>query len=121
LANLERQGYRYYLPRLRTKKIHRGRAELVTVPIFPRYLFMRLNSSGSDQSWAPISSTRGPSQLVHFVGWPAKVDDELVELMRTREKDIPAETLFRRCDAVLITDGPFAGIEAIYQTPNAAR
>jgi len=121
LANLERQGYECYLPKMRIERIRRRKAEVTTEPMFPRYLFIRLDSSDQGKSWSPIRSTVGVSQLVHFGARAAKVDDALVDLLRQREQALPAEALFTSGDSVVITDGPFAGIDAIYQTADAER
>ena len=121
LANLERQGYECYLPQMRIERIRRRKAEVATEPMFPRYLFIRLDSSDQGKSWSPIRSTLGVSQLVHFGARAAKVDDTLVDLLRQRERAMPTEAMFHRGDSVIITDGPFAGIEAIYQTADADR
>lgn len=121
LANLERQGYECYLPQMRIERIRRRKAEVTTEPMFPRYLFIRLDSSDQGKSWSPIRSTLGVSQLVHFGARAAKVDDTLVHLLRQREQVMPAEAMFASGDSVVITDGPFAGIEAIYQTTDAER
>ena len=119
LANLERQGYECYLPQMRMERIRRRKAEIATEPMFPRYLFIRLDSSNQGKSWSPIRSTLGVSQLVHFGARAARVDDTLVDLLRQREQATPAEAMFTSGDSVVITDGPFAGIEAIYQTADA--
>ena len=66
LTNLERQGYTCYLPLLRVEKIRRRKAEVVSEPMFARYLFVRLSTSDNAPSWAPIRSTLGVSQLVRF-------------------------------------------------------
>ena len=121
LANLERQGYVCYLPQIRIEWIRGRKAEVVIEPMFPRYLFIRLDSSDQGKSWSPIRSTLGVSQLVHFGARAAKVDDTLVDLLRQRERTAPAEAMFQSGDAVVITDGPFAGIEATYQTADAER
>ncbi len=121
LTNLERQGYECYLPRLQVEKIRRGKAQVVSEAMFPRYLFVRLDASGQGQSWSPIRSTLGVSALVRFGGQPARVDEGLVNLLRGREQEQPLETLFQAGDAVVITEGPFAGIEAVYQTADAER
>lgn len=121
LANLERQGYECYLPQMRIERIRRRKAEVATEPMFPRYLFIRLDSSDQGKSWSPIRSTLGVSQLVHFGARAAKVDDTLVDLLRQRERSLPTEAMFQTGDSVVISDGPFAGIEAIYQTANAER
>jgi hypothetical protein len=79
LANLERQGYECYLPQMRIERIRRRKAEVATEPMFPRYLFIRLDSSDQGKSRSPIRSTLGVSQLVHFGARAAKVDDALVD------------------------------------------
>jgi transcriptional antiterminator RfaH len=121
LANLERQGYACYLPQMRIERIRRRKVEIATEPMFPRYLFIRLDSSDQGKSWSPIRSTLGVSQLVHFGARAAKVDDALVDLLRQREQAMPLDAMFHSGDSVVITDGPFAGIEAIYQTADADR
>ena len=121
LANLQRQGYDCYLPQMRIERIRRRKAEVATEPMFPRYLFIRLDSSDQGKSWSPIRSTLGVSQLVHFGARAAKVDDSLVDLLRQRERSLPTVAMFHSGDSVVIADGPFAGIEAIYQTTDAER
>ena len=121
LANLQRQGYDCYLPQMRIERVRRRKAEVATEPMFPRYLFIRLDSSDQGKSWSPIRSTLGVSQLVHFGARAAKVDDNLVDLLRQRERTLPTAAMFHSGDSVVITDGPFAGIDAIYQTTDAER
>lgn len=121
LTNLERQGYECYLPQMRIERVRRRKAVVATEPMFPRYLFIRLDSSDQGKSWSPIRSTLGVSQLVHFGTRAAKVDDALVDLLRQQEQSLPTEAMFHSGDSVVIIDGPFAGIEAIYQTADAER
>jgi transcriptional antiterminator RfaH len=121
LVNLQRQGYECYLPQMRIERIRRRKAEIATEPMFPRYLFIQLDSSDQGKSWSPIRSTLGVSQLVHFGARAAKVDDALIDLQRQREQAMPVDAMFHSGDSVVITDGPFAGIEAIYQTADAER
>lgn len=119
LTNLERQGYQCYLPQMRIERIRRRKAEIVTEPMFPRYLFVRLDQSEQGKSWVPIRSTLGISQIVFFGANAAKVDDALIDLLQQHEQAMPAEALFHSGDSVIITDGPFAGIEAIFQTTDS--
>ncbi len=121
LANLERQGYECYLPQMRIERIRRRKPEVANEPMFPRYMFVRLDSSDQGKSWSPIRSTLGVSQLVHFGARAAKVDDTLVDLLRQREQALPTAAMFHSGESVVIADGPFAGIEAIYQTADAER
>ncbi len=121
LINLEQQGYMCYLPKLQIERIRRHKAEVVIEPMFPRYLFIQLNQRDENQSWAPIRSTIGVSQLVRFGTQIAKVDDRLLDLLRSRESTHPTESLFQPGEHVRVTEGPFIGFEAIYQTTDAER
>ncbi len=121
LAQLERQGYTCYLPFIQAERIRRGKASISPEPLFPRYLFIHLDSSQQGKSWAPIRSTVGVSNLVQFGQRTAKIDDALIEALKTREQAIPTRELFQPGDAVIITAGPFAGLDAVYQTSDAER
>lgn len=121
LDNLERQGYPCYLPQLCIEKIRRRKAVIVTEPMFPRYLFVRLDASGNGKSWSPIRSTLGVSRLVYFGNQAAKVDDVLVDMLRKQEQATPNQPFLINGDAVVITNGQFSGIEAIYQTADSER
>lgn len=119
LTNLSRQGFECYMPMLRLQKIRQRKTAIVAEPMFPRYLFIRLDTSGTGQSWSPIRSTLGVNQLVRFGGQPAKVDGQLIDLIRSREQGTQAQALFSAGDNVTVADGPFAGLEAIYQNTDA--
>lgn len=87
-------------------------------PLFPRHLFIRLGETRSAQSWVPIRSTKGVHRLVCFGFEPAKMDDRLIKLLREQETLVRHEPkrLFVPGDRVTLTEGAFAGVEAIYQT-----
>jgi transcriptional antiterminator RfaH len=123
LENLERQGYRCYLPMMRREKVARGRLALVDEPLFPRYLFIWLESTMHSLSWTPIRSTRGVTRLVTFGKEPARVPVSLIEGIQQQQAALaqaPARA-FTPGEGVLIVDGPFAGIEAIYHESNGER
>ena len=61
-ANLQRQGYRVYCPRLCTERIRRNRRLRVEVPLFANYLFIHLHEW--HDNWYPLRSTRGVARLV---------------------------------------------------------
>lgn len=121
LQNLEAQGYVCYLPVLPTERLRQGSLTVANEPLFPRYLFIQLEQGESAKSWSPIRSTKGVSRLVSFGTEPAKVDDRLIALLKSREtsdRDQPLR-LFARGDRVRVVDGVFAGIEGIYQMAEA--
>lgn len=121
LTNLARQGYESYLPLFATQKLVRRKSTVVQEPMFARYLFVRLDTTGQGQSWSPIRSTVGVSELVCFGSRPARVDDALIATLREREAAQQASptTLFAHGDSVRITQGAFAGLDAIYQMNDA--
>lgn len=115
--NLLQQGYESVLPLLTTEKIQQGRLVITEEPLFPRYLFVRLEQDLSGKSWTPLRSTRGVSRLVTFGNQPARVEDRLVEALQVRSthQQQQPQRLFSPGDAVTIDAGPFKGLEAIYQ------
>jgi transcriptional antiterminator RfaH len=123
ITNLQRQNFRCYMPMLYVEKVRRGKPAVVAEPMFPSYVFVQLDTSDNikGQSWSPIRSTLGVRDLVKFGGHPAKVDADLITALYGREQlqQSNPQALFAAGDKVVITDGPFAGIEAIYQTADA--
>lgn len=119
LENLERQGFECFLPLISVEKLRRKVIVVVQEPLFPRYLFIRLDASQEGRSWNPIRSTTGVSRLVTFGQMPAKVDDQLVEIIRSTVSDASVrQRHFEPGEHVRINDGPFAGLEAVYQMPD---
>lgn len=121
LTHLVRQGYESYLPMFTAEKLVRRKLTVVQEPMFARYLFVRLDTSGQGQSWSPIRSTIGVSELVCFGSRPARVDAALIATLREREmaQQADPDALFTAGDSVRITEGAFAGLEAIYQMNDA--
>ena len=120
LENLERQGFECFLPLMRAEKLRRGALQVVQEALFPRYLFIRLGSGLGSQSWAPIRSTLGVSRLVTFGLIPAKIDDDLIGVLRNQSESSDVVLRhFEPGEQVVVTDGPFVGVEAIYQMADA--
>jgi transcriptional antiterminator RfaH len=96
---------------------------VIDEPLFPRYLFIRLGQGDSAKSWAPIRSTKGVSRLVSFGNEPARVDDGLIHLLQTQEASVQTEPvrLFKPGELVRLTEGPFGGIEGIFQMTDGER
>ena len=63
-ANLERQGFGTYLPVLRKTRRHARRTEVVSAPLFPRYIFVCLGRGTG--GWTKIRYSRGVSNIVSF-------------------------------------------------------
>jgi transcriptional antiterminator RfaH len=117
LLNLERQGYGCYLPRWQVHR-RRGRQWVRDLePLFPRYLFIQLDSSPNGLSWSPIRSTVGVSSLVRFGAQPAKAPEGLIDALRQMESLHAglANAPYARGETLLVREGPFAGLQAVYQ------
>lgn len=119
LENLQRQGYSCYLPTLNVEKLRCGRKLDVPEALFPGYLFIQLDTIRDN--WSPIRSTRGVSQIVRVRDQPLPVRNEIVESIRQRlegkELRVPC---FRPGERVLITEGCFAQLVAIFVANDGA-
>ena len=81
-ANLERQGYQVYLPRLAQSVLGRHpRRERIT-PLFPRYLFLRLREGS--QPLGPVRSSVGVRGVVRFGFRYAVVADDVICRLQAR-------------------------------------
>ena len=114
--HLRRQKVEVYLPRLRLRRVRRQKIEVVTPPLFPGYLFARFAYCGMHRA---VASTRGVRRIVSFGGAPTPVDEEILREIRCHEDgeglvNIPQPAL-RRGARVVITEGPFRGLEAIFE------
>jgi transcriptional antiterminator RfaH len=121
-ANLVRQSFETYLPRIRHSRRSRGKWSSVVEPLFPRYLFIRLEL-GQDNI-APIRSTLGVTRLVSFGAGPAVVPEVLIEALQAHADPetgvhTPDRNLFEQGGTVRILDGPFAGLSGIFQETKA--
>jgi transcriptional antiterminator RfaH len=120
LTNLTRQGYGAYLPRVRQSRKRHGDRVLVAAPLFPRYMFIHLNSH--TDNWVPIRSTLGVMSLVRFGAEPARVPDDLIAYLRSHEGAEGlhewAEPKLAVGDRVLVADGPLAGYEGVLLAQN---
>ena len=117
LENLERQGYPCYLPMFPVQKIRRAKLTTVDESLFPRYLFIQLDIGPQGLDWGPIRSTMGVSRLVRFGVEAAKVDQRIIDFLREHEntfRTAPAEH-FTPGERLAVLDGPFAGLEAVFQ------
>ena len=113
LEHLQRQEFSCYLPALAVEKRRNGRKLDAREPMFPGYVFVRLDDVSDN--WHPIRSTRGVIQIVRFGEHPLPVQDEVVEIIRQRlAGDAPLTPYLRPGELVVITEGCFADLEAIF-------
>jgi transcriptional antiterminator RfaH len=111
LEHLTNQGYECVLLQYQRERLRLGVRALHDEPLFPRYLFIRLDSVSTN--WSPIRSTRGVVGLVCFGGIPTAMPEGVVEALMQR--NAYKENLFSTGDRVMITTGPFAGLEGVFE------
>lgn len=115
LANLEAQGFECYLPLMPVEVLQRSGLKVHDQPLFPRYLFARPGKNGAGENWGVIRSTQGVNRLVSFGTQPAKVNAQLVlAIQEGNAQRTQALAKFNHGETLHITQGPFAGLEAIY-------
>ena|SRR5690554_983146 len=122
LDNLQRQGYHAYLPRIVMQKRRRDQWHSVSEPLFPGYVFVQL-TLGQDNT-APIRSTLGARGLVRFGAHTPSLDNSLIDWFKQQEQQQyeqpkTASDLFKPGAPVTILNGPFAGLQAVYEMPKS--
>jgi len=118
--HLQRQHFETYLPKVLLRKRRRDKWTSVVEPLFPRYLFIRVDPDES--SLAPVRSTQGVAGLVRFGQQlrpvPASVIDYLRQCEDPESRLREGETWpYQPGDTLEILDGPFAGLSGVYQMP----
>ena len=109
-AHLDRQGFPTYLPRYLKRRRHARRVETVSMPLFPRYLFVAVDME--TQRWRSIQSTIGVMQLVCNGEEPAPISNHIIADLKNREGELGFIQLdqsrtFRLGDKVRVVDGAF--------------
>ncbi len=81
------------------------------VPVFPGYLFAHVASAGD---LLPIRSAPGIAYVLPRSGTPALIPEHVVDALRGQTADAPAYTTLRHGDRVVIEEGPFRWMEAVF-------
>ena len=100
------------------EKIQRGKRTTVIEPLFPNYLFVEFDPEVIHTT--TISATRGVSHFVRFGTSPATVPSTVIHQLSIYKQpdDITdPETPFPG-DDVVITEGAFEGLQAIFSEPD---
>jgi transcriptional antiterminator RfaH len=115
--NLERQGFSIYLPRYLKRRRHARRVEIVSAPLFPRYLFVAIDIAS--QRWRSIQSTFGVAQLVCSGDAPSAVSPLVVDELRRREDEKGFVQLarrgFARGEKVRVVEGVFSACLGLFE------
>ena len=117
IEHLNRQDVTCMTPMTEMEKIVRGKRITVNEALFPNYLFVKFDHNTIHTT--TIQSTRGVSHFIRFGQQPAEVPDEIIELLQQAPiAHSVAADLPHHGDSVIITEGIFSGVRAIFDEPN---
>lgn len=106
-AHLLRQNYETYLPRLRKRRRHARRVDVVLRPLFPGYLFVRFDPA--NEPWRAINSTVGVIRMVGFGDQFVAVPDNVIAALQSLEDEkgiiVGAGPALKPGQSVRILDG----------------
>ena len=113
LENLQNQNARCFYPKVTVETIRAGKRITRLEPLFSGYLFINIDES--DPLWGKLRSTRGVLRVVGFGGKPLPVPDEVIEYIYDGLTAVEEQGGLRKGETVRIQEGPFRGIEGIFQ------
>jgi len=108
-STLLRKGINSWCPLQKVEKKWSDRKKIIEEPLFKSYVFVNINEDERLQ----VLQTEGVLNFIHFLGKPAIIKDEEIELIRSylleKNTTISIESLngFRENDKVIITKGVF--------------
>ncbi|GGB60410.1 transcription/translation regulatory transformer protein RfaH [Shewanella inventionis] len=116
--NLALQQVESYLPMITQQKTIRNKKQMVTVPLFPSYLFIYFDPELTSVS--KIHNTRGANRIVGCREDMTPIDDRIISALKRRVSGhIPeVEKPLTKGDKVKFVDGPFKDLEAIFDENN---
>lgn len=82
-------------------------------PLFPGYIFINLEQT--DPVWAKLRSTYGVLRVVRFAGKPAPIEDAVIDQIKTSMNKVAEQGGIKKGQKVELEEGPFKGINAIFQ------
>jgi transcriptional antiterminator RfaH len=116
IKHLQQQGMTTYCPMFKQESIRHRQVKVNTIPLFPRYVFVMVDEVAI-QTIHTIRSTVGVSQLIKVGDQPSVVKKAIIDRIRAMEDEHldQVSSHFSPRDEVIIADGLYHGLEAVYQ------
>lgn len=114
LANLENQNIRCFHPESAIERVINRKHAVRSEPLFPGYIFIQIDQG--DSSWRKLHSTRGVLRVLSFGGKPGVIPDEVINYIADTLETVQSAGGLRKGEPVCIQEGPFSGLEAIFQS-----
>ena len=115
--NLRSWGVETVHGKLRTRRFNEftGAPTYITQPLFPRYIFAKFNAR---EQLPKVRFTRGVHNVVCFGESPAPVDQDIIDIIRTRIDEngfVKANDELKPGDKVVISAGPMRNLMGIFE------
>lgn len=115
--NLMARQVETFTPQLLKRRYNKltGTHQNVAKPLFPRYIFARFRA---DQMLHKVCFTRGVQSVVSFGGKPASIDDEIIEMIRSRigpDGYVRTSEELRPGDKVVVREGPLKNFVGVFE------
>lgn len=114
LQHLQNQDIACFYPKISVEKIKGGKRSKKLEPLFPGYLFVNLEQT--DPMWSKLRSTRGVLRIVGFANKPAPISDAVIRHIKESLDSVAEHGGIKAGQAVQLNEGPFEGINAIFQS-----
>lgn len=108
---LVNQGFRAFAPRYWKNRRHARRVEIISAPLFPRYIFTILDRTRD--RWRSINGTLGVEYLLTSAGEPQPVPQGVMERLISAtdpEGNVNLHFHLKEGQAIKVTAGPFASL-----------
>jgi transcriptional antiterminator RfaH len=115
--NLLSWGVETLHAKMKTRRFNEftGAPTYLTQPLFPRYLFAKFNAR---EQLPKIRFTRGVHNVVSFGENPAPVEDDIIDIIRSRIDEngfVKANDELKPGDKVVISAGPLRNLVGIFE------
>jgi len=115
--NLLASSVECFNPRIQESRRNQftGAVTLIARPVFPRYIFARFSVRSTLRT---VRFTRGVLKVVSFNFKPAPIDNEVIELMKSRvgqDGFLKVGEALKPGDKVRIKDGPWRAIAGVIE------
>lgn len=114
LTNLENQNINCFHPEVMIEHIISRKRTVRSEPLFPGYIFIQMDQD--DPSWKKLHSTRGVLRVLSFGGKPGVIPDEVINYIADTLETVQSAGGLKKGEPVRIQEGPFKGLEAIFQS-----
>jgi transcription antitermination factor NusG len=112
-AHLKFKGYQVFLPVYQSRRIWSDRVRVLSLPLFPGYVFCQFNLSNRT---TPVVTTPGVVRILGIGANPSPVDDkELAAIQRITRSELECEpwSYLHEGSRVRIAAGSLTGVEGV--------